>query len=45
MYKASLLLLSNIKLDNIAQMEIILFSEAEVKTKIMSLKPKKLNRI
>jgi hypothetical protein len=33
-------LLKNIKLDNIAQMEIIPVSEVEVKTIIMSLKPK-----
>jgi len=41
MYKASLLL-RNIKPDNIVQMETILIpvSEAEVKTIIMSLKPK-----
>jgi hypothetical protein len=33
-------LLRNIKLDNIVQMKIIRVSEAEVKTTIMSLKPK-----
>jgi hypothetical protein len=38
-YKASSLL-RNIKLDNIIQMETILVSEAEVRTIIMSLKPK-----
>jgi hypothetical protein len=39
MHKASSLL-RNIKLDNIVQMEIISVSEVEVKSKIMSPKPK-----
>jgi hypothetical protein len=43
-YKTSSLL-RNIKLANIVQMEIIPVLEVEVKTIIMSLKPKKLNRI